>query len=139
MFCPGSQISDKPLKNIDHLIGVEQKFAIIKLDKSEVMPVFREGRLFPQIKEDKAKIIEKFNVGDIIKDAVVKGYSSFGCFFEVNNEIDVLVHLQEISYSRVNHPDEIFNIGEKHDLKLSQLTKKSYKLDVQLNNFHQII
>ena len=37
-------------------------------------------------------------VGDIIKDAVVKGYSSFGCFFEVNNEIDVLVHLQEISY-----------------------------------------
>ena len=33
MFCPGSQISDKPLKNIDHLIGVEQKFAIIKLDK----------------------------------------------------------------------------------------------------------
>ena len=34
-------------------------------------------------KEDKAKIIEKFKVGDIIKDAVVKGYSSFGCFFEV--------------------------------------------------------
>ena len=33
MFCPGSQISDKPLKSIDHLIGVEQKFAIIKLDK----------------------------------------------------------------------------------------------------------
>ena len=33
MFCPGSQISDKPLKNIDHLMGVEQKFAIIKLDK----------------------------------------------------------------------------------------------------------
>ena len=46
-------------------------------------------------KEDKAKIIEKFKVGDIIKDAVVKGYSSFGCFFEVNNEIDVLIHLQK--------------------------------------------
>ena len=34
--------------------------------------------------------------------------------------LDVLVHLQEISYSRVNHPDEVFNIGEKHDLKVYQ-------------------
>ena len=57
-------------------------------------------------KEDKAKIIEKYKVGDIIKGAEVKGYSSFGCF-NVNGELDVLVHLQEISYSRVNHPDEV--------------------------------
>ena len=119
MFCPGSQISDKPLKNIDHLIGVEQKFAIIKLDKVRGNAcVSRRQIVSSNKKEDKAKIIEKFKVGDVIKDAVVKGYSSFGCFFEVNNEIDVLVHLQEISYSRVNHPDEIFNIGEKHDLKV---------------------
>jgi small subunit ribosomal protein S1 len=118
MFCPGSQISDKPMKSIDHLIGVEQKFAIIKLDKVRGNAcVSRRQIVSSHKKEDKAKIIEKFKVGDIIKDAVVKGYSSFGCFFEVNNEIDVLVHLQEISYYRVNHPDEIFNIGEKHDLK----------------------
>ena len=108
MFCPGSQISDKPLKNIDHLIGVEQKFAIIKLDKIRGNAcVSRRQIVSTNKREDKAKIIEKFKVGDVIKDAVVKGYSSFGCFFEVNNEIDVLVHLQEISYSRVNHPDEI--------------------------------
>ena len=119
MFCPGSQISDKPLKSIDHLIGVEQKFAIIKLDKVRGNAcVSRRQIVSSNKKVDKIKIIEKFKVGDIIKDAVVKGYSSFGCFFEVNNEIDVLVHLQEISYSRVNHPDEIFNIGEKHDLKI---------------------
>ena len=68
------------------------------------------GKLFLLSKEDKAKIIEKYKVGDIIKDAEVKGYSSFGCFFNVNGELDVLVHLQEISYSRVNHPDEVFNI-----------------------------
>ena len=79
-------------------------------------------------REDKAKIVEKFKVGDIIKDAVVKGYSSFGCFFEVNNEIDVLVHLQEISYSRVNHPDEIFNIGEKHDLKIISIDKEKLQI-----------
>ena len=129
MFCPGSQISDKPLKNIDHLIGVEQKFAIIKLDKLRGNAcVSRRQIVSTNKREDKAKIIEKFKVGDVIKDAVVKGYSSFGCFFEVNNEIDVLVHLQEISYSRVNHPDEIFNIGEKHDLKVISVDKEKLQI-----------
>ena len=122
MFCPGSQISDKPVKNIDHLIGVEQKFALIKLDMVRGNSVVSRRQVVSSSKkEDKAKIIEKFKVGDIIKDAVVKGYSSFGCFFEVTipeGTIDTLCHLQEISYSRVNHPDEIFNIGEKHDLKV---------------------
>ena len=129
MFCPGSQISDKPLKNIDHLIGVEQKFAIIKLDKVRGNAcVSRRQIVSSNKREDKAKIIERFSIGDIIKDAVVKGYSSFGCFFEVNNEIDVLVHLQEISYSRVNHPDEIFNIGEKHDLKVISIDKEKLQI-----------
>ena len=129
MFCPGSQVSDKPLKSIDHLIGVEQKFAIIKLDKLRGNAcVSRRQIVSTNKREDKAKIVEKFKVGDIIKDAVVKGYSSFGCFFEVNNEIDVLVHLQEISYSRVNHPDEIFNIGEKHDLKIISIDKEKLQI-----------
>tara|TARA_B100000579_G_scaffold326718_1_gene276614 strand:+ start:59 stop:1795 length:1737 start_codon:yes stop_codon:yes gene_type:complete len=129
MFCPGSQISDKPLKNIDHLIGVEQKFAIIKLDKLRGNAcVSRRQIVSSNKKEDKAKIVEKFKVGDIIKDATVKGYSSFGCFFDVNNEIDVLVHLQEISYSRVNHPDEIFNIGEKHNLKVISVDKEKLQI-----------
>ncbi len=122
MFCPGSQISDKPMKNIDHLIGVEQKFALIKLDMVRGNSVVSRRQVVSSSKkEDKAKIIEKFKIGDIIKDAVVKGYSSFGCFFEVTTSegtLDTLCHLQEISYSRVNHPDEIFNIGEKHDLKV---------------------
>ena len=129
MFCPGSQISDKPLKNIDHLIGVEQKFAIIKLDKLRGNAcVSRRQIVSSNKRQDKAKIIEKFKVGDIIKDAVVKGYSSFGCFFEVNNEIDVLVHLQEISYSRVNHPDEIFSVGEKHNLKVISIDKEKLQI-----------
>ncbi len=138
MFCPGSQISDKPLKNIDHLIGVEQKFAIIKLDKVRGNAcVSRRQIVSSNKREDKAKIIERFKVGDIIKDAVVKGYSSFGCFFEVNNEIDVLVHLQEISYSRVNHPDEIFNIGEKHDLKVISIDKDKLQIGCSIKQLSQ--
>ena len=130
MFCPGSQISDKPLKDISHLMNEPQKFALIKLDKIRGNAcVSRRQIISSNKKEDKSKIIEKYKVGDVIKDAVVKGYSSFGCFFGVNNgELDVLVHLQEISYSRINHPDEVFNIGEKHDLLVISVDKEKLQV-----------
>ena len=129
MFCPGSQISDKPLKDISHLMNEPQKFALIKLDKIRGNAcVSRRQIISSSKKEDKAKIIEKYKVGDVIKNAIVKGYSSFGCFFDVNSELDVLVHLQEISYSRVNHPEEIFNIGEKHDLLVISVDKEKQQV-----------
>jgi len=130
MFCPGSQISDKPIKDISHLMNQPQKFSLIKLDKIRGNAcVSRKQVIASNKKVDKAKIIEKYKVGDKIKDAVVKGYSSFGCFFDVNNgELDVLVHLQEISYSRVGHPDEIFNIGEKHDLLVISVDKEKLQV-----------
>ena len=129
MFLPGSQISDKPLKDISHLMNEPQKFALIKLDKVRGNACVSRREIISSFKkEDKAKIVEKYKIGDIIKDAEVKGYSSFGCFFNVNGELDVLVHLQEISYSRVNHPDEVFNIGEKHDLKVISVDKEKLQV-----------
>ncbi len=129
MFLPGSQISDKPLKDISHLMHEPQKFALIKLDKLRGNACVSRREIISSFKkEDKAKIVDKYKVGDIIKAAEVKGYSSFGCFFNVNGELDVLVHLQEISYSRVNHPDEVFNIGEKHDLKVISVDKEKLQV-----------
>ena len=129
MFLPGSQISDKPLKDIGHLMNEPQKFALIKLDKVRGNSCVSRRQIISSFKkEDKAKIVEKFKVGDVIKGAEVKGYSSFGCFFSVNGEIDVLVHLQEISYSRVNHPDEVFNIAEKHDLLVISVDKEKLQI-----------
>ena len=129
MFLPGSQISDKPLKDISHLMNEPQKFALIKLDKVRGNACVSRREIISSFKkEDKAKIIDKYKVGDIIRGAEVKGYSTFGCFFNVNSELDVLVHLQEISYSRVNHPDEVFNIGEKHDLKVISVDKEKLQV-----------
>ena len=138
MFLPGSQINDKPMKDIGHLMNVPLKFALIKLDKRRgnacvsIREIISSGK-----REDKAKIIEKYKVGDIIKDAEVKSYSSFGCFFNVNNELDVLVHLQEISYSRINHPDEFFNIGEKHDLKVISVDKEKLQVGCSVKQLSQ--
>jgi len=128
-FMPGSQISDKPLKDISHLMGVPFRAAIIKLDRIRGnCCTSRRAIISSNKKIDKAKIVEKFKIGDKIKGAIVKGYSSFGCFFDVNSELDVLVHLQEISYSRVNHPEEVFNIGEKHDLLVISVDKEKLQV-----------
>jgi small subunit ribosomal protein S1 len=129
MFLPGSQISDKPLKDISHLMNEPQKFKLIKLDKIRGNACVSRREIISSFKkEDKAKIVEKFKVGDIIKNAEVKGLSSFGAFFNVNDELDCLVHLQEISYSRVNHPDEVFSIGQKHDLKVISVDKEKLQV-----------
>jgi small subunit ribosomal protein S1 len=138
MFLPGSQISDKPLKDISHLMNEPQKFALIKLDKIRGNACVSRREIISSFKkEDKAKIIEKYKVGDIIKGAEVKGYSSFGCFFNVKDELDVLVHLQEISYSRVNHPEEVFNIGEKHDLKVITVDKEKLQVGCSVKQLSQ--
>ena len=119
MFLPGSQISSTPIKNIDHLINEVQKFAIIKLDRVRGnICCSRREILDAGKKQDKAELIKKYPVGTIIKNAKVKNLSSFGCFCSVNDELDVLVHTSELSYSRVNHPDEIFSVGDNVDLKV---------------------
>ncbi len=129
MFLPGSQISDKPLKDISHLMNEPQKFALIKLDKVRGNACVSRREIISSFKkEDKAKIIERFKEGDIIKNAECKGFSSFGAFFNVNGELDVLVHLQELSYSRVDHPDQILEIGQKSELKVISVDKEKLQV-----------
>ena len=129
MFCPGSQISDTPLKDISHLFNEPQKFALIKMDKIRGNAcVSRRQIISSGKKEDKAKIIEKYKVGSILKDAICKGVGSFGVFFNVNNEIDVLVHQSEISYSRVNDLQDVFSIGDKSDLKIISIDKEKLQV-----------
>ena len=130
MFLPGSQISDKPLKDISHLMGEVQKFALIKLDKVRGNACVSRREIISSFKkEDKMKLVSAYKVGDIIEGAEVKGFSSFGCFLNVNGELDILCHLQELSYSRVAHPDEIFTIGQKVD-KLKVISVDLEKLQV---------
>ncbi|MDA9814732.1 S1 RNA-binding domain-containing protein [Candidatus Pelagibacter sp.] len=129
MFLPGSQISDKPLKDISHLMGEPQKFALIKLDKIRGNACVSRREIISSFKkEDKAKLISRYKIGDVIKDAEVKGFSSFGAFFSVNGELDVLTHLQELSYSRIDHPSDILEIGQKKNLKV--ITVDETKLQV---------
>ena len=87
--------------------------------------MYQEEKLFHHLKkEDKAKIIENLKLGTLLK-AEVKGYN-FGCF-NVNGELDVLFICKNFWFW-VNHPDEVFNIGEKHDLKVISVDKEKLQV-----------
>ena len=129
MFMPGSQISDRIEKDISRLFGEVMEVAIIKADRERGnLCVSRRQVISSGRKEDKSKIIEKYKINDIIKSAVFKSASSFGCFFEVNGELDVLVHQAELSWSRVSDPSELFTAGDKQDLMV--ITTDAEKLQV---------
>ena len=133
MFLPGSQISDKPLKDISHLLNEPQKFALIKVDRIRGNACVSRREIISNVKkEDKAKIIAKYPVGTIIEKAEVKALSSFGAFFNINGEMDCLCHLQEISFSRINHPDEILSVGETHRLKVISVDTQKLQLGVSI-------
>ena len=129
MFCPGSQIHTTPLKDISDLFNEPQKFAIIKADTARGnLCVSRRQILESGKKEDKAKIIEKYKVGQILKDAICKSVGSFGVFFNVNNELDILVHQSEVDWSRVNDLNDVFSIGDKSDLKIISIDKEKLQI-----------
>ena len=131
-FLPGSMIDESPLRNFDHLIGEPQKFAIVKLDMQRGNVVVSRKHIISSFKTaDKKKLIEGFKEGDIVK-GTCKQITSFGAFFKLENGIDVLCHTSEISYSRVNHPDEVLSLNEERELKIIGVDLEKLQLSTSI-------
>ena len=131
-FLPGSMIDEAPLRNFDHLIGQPQKFAIVKLDMQRGNVVVSRKHIITSFKTaDKKKLIEGFKEGDIVS-GTCKQLTTFGAFFRLDNGIDVLCHTSELSYSRVNHPDEILSEGDKKELKIIGVDLEKLHLSTSL-------
>ena len=120
-FLPGSMIDESPLKNFDHLIGEQQKFAIVKLDTVRGNVVVSRRHIIESSKSiDKRKLLESYKEGDVVT-GTVKQLTNFGAFFKLKDGLDTLVHTSELSYARVSHPDEILSEGEVKKLKVIEV------------------
>ena len=130
-FLPGSQIDLKPMKNIDHLFKTDQKFLIIKVDElRQNICVSRRAILEKTRNQHKEQILSKFKVGDIIEGSV-KGMTPYGVFFDLDG-FDSLTHINEISWSRIGHPEELFSIGQKQKLKIISIDNESKKISTSI-------
>lgn len=126
-FLPGSQVDFKPLKNINHLMKEPQRFMIVKCDKIRGNIVVSRRAILENMKNaSKGEVLSKYKEGDIV-EGTVKGITDYGVFFNLNG-IDCMTHINECSWSRISHPEELFTIGQKQKLKIIKIDTENKKV-----------
>ena len=130
-FLPGSQVDLKPQKNINHLMKEPLKFMIVKCDKIRGNIVVSRRAVLENMKNaSKEEALSKFNEGDIV-EGTVKGITDYGVFFDLNG-IDCMTHINECSWSRIGHPEELFTIGQKQKLKIIKIDTENKKISTSV-------
>ena len=132
-FLPGSQVDLKPLKNFDHLMRVPLTFECVKLDKKRGNIVLSRRSILERIRDkDKDKIISKIKEGSIVQ-GTVKNLTEWGVFVDLNG-VDALLHITDISWSRINKPSELLSIGQSVKVKVTKIESKTKKISVSVKH-----
>jgi small subunit ribosomal protein S1 len=116
-FLPGSQVDLRPIRNLDKLIGQKFKFKVIKFNKKRGNIVLSRRVLLEQEREElKKETLKKLAEGEVLM-GVVKNLTEYGAFVDLGG-IDGLLHITDMSWGRINHPSEMFNIGDEIKVKV---------------------
>ena len=116
-FLPGSQVDVRPVKDVSHLVGIKQPFKVLKMDELRGnVVVSRRAILEAGHQKAVDSVLSAIEPGQIM-DGVVKNITSYGAFIDLGT-IDGLVHIADISWSRISHPSEMLNLGQKVQVKV---------------------
>jgi len=132
-FLPASQLDLRPLKNFDHLMKVPQTFECVKLDKKRGNIVLSRRAVIEKIRDkDKNKIISKLKEGDVV-NGIVKNLTDWGVFIDLNG-VDALLHITDISWSRINKPSELLSLGQSVKVKITKIEPVKLKISVSIKH-----
>ncbi|MCX6126745.1 MAG: 30S ribosomal protein S1, partial [Proteobacteria bacterium] len=116
-FLPGSQVDLRPVRNLDKLIGGKLQFKIIKFNKKRGNIVLSRRVLLEQDREKlRASTLGSIKEGASLK-GIVKNITDYGAFIDLGG-IDGLLHITDMSWGRINHPSELFEVGQEIDVKV---------------------
>lgn len=128
-FLPGSLAEAIPTKDLDHLEGRYEEFKVIKLDKEKNNVVLSRRAVLEEVNsEEREKLLSNLKEGQEIQ-GVVKNLTDYGAFVDLGG-IDGLLHITDISWSRINHPSEALNIGEKIKVQVTKFDKDEGKVSL---------
>jgi len=128
-FLPGSQIDLRPVRNLDSLRGEEFEMKVIKVNKKRGNIVLsRKAVLEESMKEEKAKTMEVLEEGKVM-EGVVKNITDYGAFVDLGG-VDGLLHITDMSFGRVNHPSELFNVGDKVKVKVIKFNREDGRVSL---------
>ena len=108
-FLPGSQIDIKPIRDYDEYVGKKMEFKVVKINHEfRNVVVSHKALIEADLEEQKKEIMTKLEVGQVL-EGTVKNITSYGVFIDLGG-IDGLIHITDLSWGRVNHPDEIVEL-----------------------------
>jgi len=111
-FLPGSQIDVKPIRDYDAYVGKTMEFKVVKINKEfKNVVVSHKALIEAELEEQRAKIIEQLEKGQVL-EGTVKNITSYGVFIDLGG-VDGLIHITDLSWGRVNHPDEVVELDQK--------------------------
>ena len=111
-FLPGSQIDVKPIRDYDQYVNKTMEFKVVKINHEfKNVVVSHKALIEADIEEQKKEIIGQLEKGQVL-EGIVKNITSYGVFIDLGG-VDGLVHITDLSWSRINHPSEILELDQK--------------------------
>ena len=128
-FLPGSLVDVRPIKNLDSLKGKKLDFKIISFDKRRNNIVLsRRALLEVEHEEKKKETFEKLEEGKVV-EGIVKNITDYGAFVDLGG-IDGLLHITDISWGRVNHPSEFFNVADHIEVVVLKFDRETERVSL---------
>ena len=134
-FLPGSLVDVRPVKEAPDIENTIQDFKVIKLDyKRNNVVLSRKAVLEKNNSEVKVELLKNLEEGQIVK-GIVKNITDYGAFIDLGG-LDGLLHITDISWSRVTNPSEHINLGEEIDVKVLSFDKEKLRVSLGLKQIH---
>ena len=136
-FLPGSQIDTKPVRDYDQYVGKNMDFKIVKInDVYKNVVVSHKALIEDDIEAQKSEILSRLEKGQVL-EGVVKNMTSFGVFVDLGG-IDGLLHITDISWGRINHPEEVLKLDDRINVVILDYddTKKRISLGLKQLSSH---
>ncbi|WP_242086987.1 30S ribosomal protein S1 [Aestuariivivens sediminis] len=130
-FLPGSQIDVKPIRDYDQYVNKTMEFKVVKINHEfKNVVVSHKALIEADIEEQKKEIIGQLEKGQVL-EGVVKNITSYGVFIDLGG-VDGLIHITDLSWSRINHPNEIVELDEKLNVVILDFDEDKSRIQLGL-------
>ncbi len=130
-FLPGSQIDVKPIRDYDAYVGKTMEFKVVKINHEfKNVVVSHKALIEADIEEQKKEIIGQLEKGQVL-EGTVKNVTSYGVFVDLGG-VDGLVHITDLSWSRINHPNEIVELDQKLNVVILDFDEAKTRIQLGL-------
>ena len=135
-FLPGSQVDLRPVRNLDSFIGQNHKFKVIKFNKKRGNIVLSRRVLLEKERAAlKESTLERLKEGQVV-EGIVKNLTEYGAFIDLGG-IDGLLHITDMSWGRVNHPSELFQVGDHVRVKVLKFNAETERVSLGLKQISE--